>query len=66
VTYIRLLVSLRLLILFIVRNSKYLENATFWKLVLFQSSGEGADTYSVGSLRKSRSSFPNDVFSSYK
>jgi hypothetical protein len=30
-----------------------LENTTFRKLDLFPSSGEGGDTYSVGSLRKS-------------
>jgi hypothetical protein len=29
-----------------------LENTTFWKLDLFPSSGEGGDTYAVGSIRK--------------
>jgi hypothetical protein len=36
----------------IVRYSKNLENTTFRKLDLFPSSGEGRDTYSVGSRRK--------------
>jgi hypothetical protein len=35
--------------------SKKVENATLWKLDLFPSSGEGGDTYSVGSPRKSQS-----------
>jgi hypothetical protein len=50
---------------------KTLENTTFRKLDLFPSSGDGGDTYSVGSLRKSQlhlrtetSSFRNVVFSS--
>jgi hypothetical protein len=37
----------------IVRYCRKLENTIFWKLDLFPSSGEWADTYSVGSLRKS-------------